>query len=390
MKRFYSLAALIILSFCIHAFLSKEFYDVHYGFGSSSSFCKINETFNCEAVAASSYSSVFGIPLSVFGLIVHLVLLLFLLLFKFDEKNQNKWNLGLVTLSAGSFIASVVMGLISVTQLSVYCPNCLALYVLSLLILIVSLLGTKEIFKINFVPNLIKLGIFLVAIPLLSFVVHKSFERRYAGSQNLSKILPEHVKAWKAAKTNDFKSPPSFKINEGAAIKITEFADFLCGHCKKASRVLKAFVSGNKNVEFSFYVYPLDPACNPSMREKGYQPGPGASCLLSKGVHCAGKQGRGVKLHDYIFDHQDEFKKIALKSDLLKEKMSSQLEGLDLNSWNTCLDSTEAKDFVENQAKAGGNAKVQGTPAIYINGKKVRNSRSLMATLQAIVQEASN
>src|ERR1700722_484314 len=68
------------LSVVIHLYLSYHYYPIKFGFSSGPSICSVNATFDCDAVAASQYSAVFGIPLAVWGAATNLVIFLLVLL----------------------------------------------------------------------------------------------------------------------------------------------------------------------------------------------------------------------------------------------------------------------------------------------------------------------
>ena len=125
-----STAAAILL----HGYLTHRHFEVTLGQITGSSLCNISSTFNCDTVAASSYSSFLGIPLALWGLVTNLML--FLMAFSVratwtgSPSALSRWT---VRLSSGVFLASIVMAFISVTQLKIYCPFCIVTYFLSVL-----------------------------------------------------------------------------------------------------------------------------------------------------------------------------------------------------------------------------------------------------------------
>ncbi len=394
-KKTYALVAIIILAFCIHAFLTKEFFDIHYGIGSSSKLCNVNQTFNCEAVTASKYSQFMGIPLSIFGLCLHLVLFILLMgaLTKEEESEERAtWSCSLIALSGFSVLASLVMGVISLTKLSVYCPLCLSLYVLSIIIFALTYClfkSSKSGLSLKALKKNSTVLILILAIPVMSLLMNKIISKKYS-PKNFQKKIDSYISKWEKSPAYSFDVEPVFKMNEGGKIKLAEFADYLCPHCKDASRSLKAFISGHPDVEFSFYPFPLDGACNPPIFEasKGRK-GNGARCDLAKGVYCGVKQNKGIELHNAIFKRQREYTIISVNRDKLIEEMKKDLgEGLDSEKWSSCLESPETHAYIESNAKMGGDVKVMGTPSIYLNGKPLRNGQ-ILPILQQAYQKAA-
>jgi protein-disulfide isomerase len=268
------------------------------------------------------------------------------------------------------------MAAIALTAMSVYCLFCICLYVLSTLSFLLFISFFKGRFKLNAesVMTILQNKTFLVlilSVPLLGLLGHKIFQNEYS-PKTVQKHVKASIKRWKSVTEHDFSQvEPMFKLNPGGKVKVVEFADFLCPHCSSASKTLKAFLKNHRNIEFSFYAYPLDPNCNNSFDQK-YK-GPGFSCTLAKGVLCAQKQGKGVRLHNDIFERQNDYKKIAVSENnegLVKE-MLKQIEGADEAAFKSCLEAPESQNALQNYVSLGTKVGVQGTPTIYVNDKKL-------------------
>ena len=134
------------------------------------------------------------------------------------------------------------------------------------------------------------------AVILTSLFFHINFINMFElKSQN--KTLEAIFYDWQyGAKIN---LPNHYILQKGdlkSGIVITEFADFLCPACKKVNPALKQFLSRHPDINFQFYVYPLDGTCNPALKTKGS----GLSCKLSRVVICANKQNKGWLAHDFF------------------------------------------------------------------------------------------
>ena len=113
-----------------------------------------------------------------------------------------------------------------------------------------------------------------------------------------------------------------------------------------------------------FAAWPLDGTCNTTIPS-----GDGTRCALARSVYCAEKEHKGWEAHDWIFEHQEIFTTLeALTQDL--KKMADE-EKLDYTALKSCMDSSEAKAAIEAGAKVGSDLKIEGTPSIFVNGKKL-------------------
>ncbi len=393
-KKIYVLATLIIISLVLCAYLSSDFYAVQYGTTSGDSICSINDVFNCEVVAASKYSSLFlGIPNALLGFMLNLVMLiaLFGMLLSSGEKERSEsWAAFFGGLSLINFSASVVMASIALFAMNVYCIFCMGLYALSTAIFFFFIFAFKvKPCPIRLAKEALKsktLLMLLIFVPAASLLSHSIIKNDYSPAAQ-EKEINAAIRGWKTKPLVDFSElKPLFVLNPGAKVKVVEFADFLCPHCSKAASALKSFGKTHRNMELSFYAYPLDPSCNKNFDPKSK--GPGFACTLAGGVLCAQKQGKGVSLHYDIFENQNYYRKVAMSgnNEALITQMSSALKDIDLESWETCISEATTTQTLIDSAKLGKSAGVQGTPTIFVNGRKLNGGANFLV-LKAAYQE---
>ena len=371
---------LILLSIILHGYLTSHYYPLHYGIAQEPAGCNISEKFNCDAVAASPYAQVLGIPLSVFGIITHIVLLFLVLGWWLSLADEPKvWLRSALGLSLVSLLASLVMGAISATQLSTYCLVCIFLYFLSFgiffLLLRLSEKPHPQLFDC-LQSGKVPLGL-IVSIPLVAWLTHKSVYQGYDGDK-LELALKSLVEAWERAPQSSIEETmPSFVMGAKGSPKmvIAEFADFRCGHCKFAAPTLHAFVKAHeKHVQLRFFSFPLDGDCNDLVPG-----GDGISCLLASAVICAETAQQGRDMHDQIFAAFNEFSRTSKKSEV-KSNLTQMAEklGLESSQFEECLAAVETRDQLKAQIKLGDRVGVKGTPTILVNGKKLNQGQRLM------------
>lgn len=387
----------LILAILTHGYLTQHYYPLKYGGPATNSFCQLGDKWDCDAAATSSYSSVLGIPLSVFGISFHIVLLLLVLAAWTGLTDHRQRTLRLVTILAGSSVfVSVILAIISATALSAWCPFCVLAYVFSFLIFIGLYLSLEEPLKLflSDIPELFKTSKSVIAavvfIPIIAFFTHASIEKNYGGDQ-LKVIVKSSVNEWRVAPAFDFSTyTPALAKGPApleASMTLVEFADFRCGHCGQAAPSVHAFLKGHPDVRFLFYNFPLDGTCNPG---DSFTSGDGVSCRLAIAVTCAGKvsSAAGFALHDFVFENQALFQKTRSAPDV-DTKLETAAAELNLNweDFKSCLEDPISKDLVAAQAKAGLNAKIKGTPTFFVNGKKL--SRGQFIPVLKAVYEAS-
>ncbi len=155
---------LSILSVNNHFRLAKK------GF-SEQSYCSINEFVNCDLVSASSYSEVFSVPVSWWGLTFYLLAAIFLLLCLLEEQRAKSRLAFAGLLAAFSVLYSIRMAYVLFFVLNVFCIECVGMYVANLIIFASIFFANSESFKklkssLSF-KNLLNYG----ALSLLFFAI---------------------------------------------------------------------------------------------------------------------------------------------------------------------------------------------------------------------------
>jgi protein-disulfide isomerase len=192
------------------------------------------------------------------------------------------------------------------------------------------------------------LGLFVIQTALLGLVVLRlrGVERELAGlRQSLAAGALQ-------ARTAPVPIEPGDGPSQGPAdapVTIVEFSDFQCPFCSRLYPTVEQVKStyGDK-VHLVFRQFPLN---FHQFAQKA------AEASL-----CADEQGKFWEMHNAMFSKQDE-----LAVDKLKEKAAGM--GLKADQFNACLDGGKYAPKVAEDVKAGSEAGVSGTPALFINGR---------------------
>ncbi|HEX6903153.1 MAG TPA: thioredoxin domain-containing protein [Thermoanaerobaculia bacterium] len=152
-----------------------------------------------------------------------------------------------------------------------------------------------------------------------------------------------------------------------APVTIVEFSDFQCPFCSRVNPTLAQVREkyGDK-VRIVFRQYPL--------------PFHQQAQKAAEASLCANEQGKFWEMHDAMFANQS-----ALQVDQLKAQ-ASQL-GLNADQFNSCLDSGKHAATVQADMKEGSAAGVNGTPAMFINGRFISGAVPFEQVAQVIDDE---
>lgn len=137
---------------------------------------------------------------------------------------------------------------------------------------------------------------------------------------------------------------------EDAAVTLVEFSDFECPYCDAARPILKSAMAGRSDVRLCFMHFPL--------------PGHAHAMSAAQATVFAQRHGKFWQLHDLLFDNQRRLSDSTIRS--LVEQV-----GLDTKALVEAIRSGELAAVVDKQKSEGVKLGVQGTPTIFINGRKL-------------------
>ena len=150
----------------------------------------------------------------------------------------------------------------------------------------------------------------------------------------------------------DVKDLPT-KGASNAKVTVVEFADYQCPHCKMVAPTLEALVKKYPTqVKFVFADFPI----------KGV-----SSESVAQGAYCASEQGKYWEFHDLAFEKQQELGASDAPTTLAKALK------LDEAKFANCLKGTAAAARVTKSKAEGERIGINGTPAIFINGRRVKS-----------------
>lgn len=353
------------------------------GIQDTSSICTINRYLNCDVVEASKYSSFFGIPLAGLGAVFFFVLFLLTVLSPPEGRKFPQLQRLAAWLAALGLLFDLYYFSVQVFWLRTLCLFCLGTYLACIVHFACNSLMSSPRRKglSGFLLGPLQGKTLALQLPnhiwaltlaaLFSFIAAVSFFpsaiwMRSSFYSYGKRVTEQFFMQWHEKPVHEIPlSPNDASMGSATApIKIVEFSDFECPHCKKAAFTLHTVLKPLGNtVQFVFKHYPLDSDCNP---ELDYQLHPKA-CKLAKLGECARRKGLFWEFHDRIFLELTGEKGLPAW-----EKITSSLSDILAESEvQSCLNDPSVLSAVKEDVESGRRLGIKGTPSVYVNGRLV-------------------
>lgn len=171
--------------------------------------------------------------------------------------------------------------------------------------------------------------------------------------------------------------------NEDAKVTVIEFSDYQCPFCRKywteSYPQLKEEYIDTGKIKYVFRDFPLN-----------FHPGAPLAAVAGNCVREQLGNDAYFKYHDIVFGEQNKQGQgtIQFGED---EVMSwvSQMDGLNMNEFNTCYNDPAQKAEVDADFAAGAQAGVSGTPSFFINGEMLVGAQPY-SVIKATIEKALN
>jgi protein-disulfide isomerase len=157
--------------------------------------------------------------------------------------------------------------------------------------------------------------------------------------------------------TTVFKVSPGngpAKGSKNAPLQVVIFSDFQCPFCKRVEPQLSQLekeYSGKVHMVWKNYPLPFHNNAEPA----------------AEAAMAAGEQGKFWEMHDKLFENNTALDRANL------EKYAQDL-GLNMAKFKADLDAQKYKDQIQSDTKEGQAVGVNGTPAVFINGRKINGA----------------
>lgn len=332
---------------------------LHWGIDSNGLICSVNEYIDCKSVYLSKYSKVFNFSKSLLGFLFYIILL-FNFIFLTRNTDESRFDLFFLFLMIGAFFSIYNLYLL-VFVIQKICLICLILQVIGIFLFTTVMIERKFLYKDVYSIKFTKY--FYSQLILISFILLSGFQiqkkmNSYWSKENGNNKADSYISNYYSSDKIEFNFNDQFSIlgNKNSKIEIVIFSDFECNYCSNAASILNELYSEHKNdVKIIFVHYPLDKTVNPHTPKGSHI----LAGLASKVSICMSQKDSFWKTHDYFFENQDNFSRDFF------------YDYLDKYNLKDCLDDKKTILFLNSNMDLAKAANVEGTPTIYINGKRI-------------------
>lgn len=331
----------------------------NYNILSYQSFCALTQSINCDTVAQSRFSILFGVPVAAWGVIGYLFILFLVFPALLKSDVSRIWPL-LFILSIIYSIVSLIYGFISIRFAHSICILCLASYAVNFSLFIVCLI-IKQRYSIRFMTGLLDALIFMWKNKKKAGPVGFLFLCIVGG------IIAFYPQYWR------FSDLPSSKLfhhgitedgstwigAESPLLTITEFTDYQCFPCKKTHLALRKLIRQYPDkIRLVHRHFPMCSRCNPIVKEKYHD----AACAMALIAICASDHGKFWPVSDSLFFRYQDKDKINVKE-------LAGHHGLDFSALRSCIDKKESFRVLLKDIRYGLELGVRVTPSFIIDKK---------------------
>jgi uncharacterized membrane protein/protein-disulfide isomerase len=390
----------LLLAFCLLGLAaSAASAYVHYRLiadPSYTSFCDINESWNCESVYRSSYGTIGGVPVAVGGVLWFGFALLLLVgsagapqpvaaprakgkaIAASPASDESPVSGYLFVLSTIALAVVLYLGYASIFVLKTMCILCIITYVAVIGIFLVSggagptpvqsLPGAaaRDLRRLGRHPIALTLAILYVAgaASLIAFFPREETTAPSAVADNGGSSAPlpavqgaarQEFEGWMAAQPR----VPLTEPTDGAKVLILKFNDYQCPPCRQTYNEYKPIIAKYQaqypgQVKFVTKDYPLEAECNTGGVHA-------AACEAAAAVRMARLKGKADALEDWLFDNQP-----AMSPELVRRGVREVGGIADFDAqYPRVLEQVRA------DVALGRQLGVTSTPTFFVNGVKI-------------------
>jgi len=323
----------------------------------------------CDAVRASSYAHLFGLPLPVFGVACYAILGLLILAEDLVSAGLGRTlEYSVAGISCGGFLFSLYLTSLEAFVIHAWCAWCVVsalvvtgIFVMSLFELRRPVAPADPVAAIARVRTNFLLCVLAILVGVPAFILLSRHGALPLVAEASSKELAERL----------VRPDSHMTGNPQAPLTVVEFADFECPACGLSEAVARQIrAQYGDRIRFVFRQFPLR-KIHPQAEK------------AAEASECAAEQGKFWEAVEKLYAGQADLSVDAL------ERYAREL-GLDQNRFNQCLASGETASRVNQDLADGRAVGVRATPTFFIGQKRIEGPMELAQFSQLVDQQLTN
>ncbi len=347
----------------------------------------------CAAVGISDYSTLLGLPIASYGILSYLIYVFTVLIADYAEgKYYGRAIAILFPLSIISLMVDLILIMILVI-IDKFCFLCFLTYIINSFLMITIIFWYREyVLKNNLKPSSIYTDFFVIDdyqdrraafssyflfIFFLSFAVLSTtiiLKNRAGHSYTRELKIKSFINELSSSPEENINFPETEMIlgEREAPLTIRVFSDFLCSACYKFYKTEEYLLTRFKGrIKIAYYHFPLDRECNINVDDTIYR----NSCIAAASMEAAVKNGIFDLYHRLHFDNYPEYKKgyslkTAVKNLVLLKNRLKHPE-VSIRDFSRAIKSPETSALIKKDTGFAGDIKINATPTLFINGKRL-------------------
>lgn len=318
----------------------------------------------CDATLVDSRAARFGLPLAGWGIVFYGTLAFALLGgWLLGGVYQDRASLGAFLLALGGAAAGFLLTAGMFRGEAPFCPLCVVAHALTVLAVIFVGLAhgspwraLRDAFRVDRrMTALLALTMLLTGVALFL----------WARGQTRERLLEASTFDSRAALAAYEREPVQEIPGKSRGVRMVVFTSFQCPACREFARAT-AYLRERfgKRLSLELRHFPLSSDCNPAAPDWRYR----HACGAALAAEAARKQDKLQEFHDRLFA-------TAAEPDAATLRAVATEAGIDLDRFDADAASDEVKEQVARDVKLAESLGVDGTPAVFIDGRRVRDLR---------------
>lgn len=366
-----SIGILVLIGVLVTIDLAFIYYQANFNRYAMPSFCSVSELIDCDGVARTTESQFLGIPLAYWGLFLYSFITMLLSVdflkkipfLKFLEVFKNKFHY-IASLGLIAFVISMILLCVSLFGIHKICIMCAITYCLDLAIGLVAVRGIeggfvgaiKQSWK-DFVDALksvpYRIAFIVVMVCAGTFLGWAFDSATFSPSLKTQRAIGEFLNA----KTNKYAVKGNLLgTNAKDAVVIKVYSDYMCPMCNIFNMMIHKMTTEFDNIRIEHHSLPLDQECNKYLS----QPFHIGSCNMARYAEAAYEQGKFWEVNSLFFEKKPE------TEDAIIELLSTSGFGLDMEKLKKDAHSQAVEDKIQKDIKFAVDKDQLGTPIMIV------------------------